>query len=121
LELAEENFGMLQPGLERIVVSQSQILYDTGDPFVKMYFVESGLVSLLAKSADGITIEVGLIGCEGMLGVPYLFAQKSAILQSFALNPRTPLSIDAVICKPILDKCAMIQPILDRFFCFLLR
>ena len=120
LELAEENFGMLQPRLERIVVSQRQILYDTGDPFAKTYFVESGLVSLLAKSADGVTIDVGLIGCEGMLGIAYLFAQKSALLRNLALPPCTLLSIDSEFCKPILDNCAMIQPILNRFFRFLL-
>jgi CRP-like cAMP-binding protein len=120
LALPEEGFALLRPVLERVLVPQGEILYEIGDQLTKIYFVESGLVSLLATSADGVAIEVGLIGCEGMLGISYLFSEETALLKNLALQQCILLSVDTQIFKSILDKCANEHQIFRQYFRFLM-
>ena len=44
-------------------------LYDAGETLKYVYFVETGIISLLSKVGKNSSIEVGLIGNEGMAGV----------------------------------------------------
>ncbi len=60
---------LLRPRLEPFVLEFESILYEVGKPIEHIYFPCSGVVSLLAKVNGNSTIEVGLIGNEGMAGV----------------------------------------------------
>jgi CRP-like cAMP-binding protein len=51
------------------VLEFESILYEVGKPIEHVYFPCNGVVSLLAKVNGNSTIEVGLIGNEGMTGV----------------------------------------------------
>ena len=37
------------------------------DPFKHVYFIEQGVASVLTTMANGATIEVGMIGMEGLV------------------------------------------------------
>jgi CRP-like cAMP-binding protein len=58
------------PKLERIAMVFGERLYNPGDTFTHVYFPESGVVSLLAVVDDESTLEVALVGDEGMVGLP---------------------------------------------------
>jgi len=46
-----------------------KILYDCGETISNVYFINTGMVSLVSMTDEGASIEVGLIGHEGMLGI----------------------------------------------------
>lgn len=49
-----------------------------------VYFIEDGLVSLLSVNSDGGTIEIGMVGSEGMVGIPVIlggFSPYRAVVQ----------------------------------------
>ncbi|HZI87163.1 MAG TPA: Crp/Fnr family transcriptional regulator, partial [Pyrinomonadaceae bacterium] len=56
--------------LEPIALARGKILYGAGDAARHAYFLVSGMISLLAITADGQAIEVGMVGNEGMVGLP---------------------------------------------------
>jgi CRP-like cAMP-binding protein len=62
-----------------------EILYKTEDSIEYVYFPNSGVVSFVAHMHEGASIEVGLAGREGMVGIPILFgddvSQNEAIVQ----------------------------------------
>jgi len=60
---------MLQPHLEPVSLGLRQWVIETQQPIQHVYFPEHGIVSVLADTSQG-RIEVGLIGPEGMAGVP---------------------------------------------------
>ncbi len=46
------------------------MLYEPGDPIRHVYFPDTSLVSLLTLADGHLALEVGLIGREGMVGIP---------------------------------------------------
>src|SRR3954465_10579622 len=67
--VSPENFGLLQPHLEPVALDLRQWLIEAGEPIQHVYFPEHGIVSIIADTSEG-RIEVGLIGPEGMAGLP---------------------------------------------------
>jgi CRP-like cAMP-binding protein len=64
--------------LERVSLAIKQVLYEQGAPITRVYFPESGVVSLVIEMNDQLSAEVGLIGREGMVGTPaFLGAERS--------------------------------------------
>jgi CRP-like cAMP-binding protein len=47
------------------------------------YFMEEGITSMVSTLRDGTTVEVGLIGKEGMVGIPAVMCTESIPFQSF--------------------------------------
>jgi CRP-like cAMP-binding protein len=50
----------------------SDLLNEIGQPIKYAYFMNSGLASILTVMADGKSVEVGLAGKEGFVGIPLL-------------------------------------------------
>lgn len=63
---------------ERVHLSQGQVLYEIGDTVRYAYFLTGGVVSLLSVTEDGGTIEVAMVGSEGMIGIPALLGMNDA-------------------------------------------
>jgi CRP-like cAMP-binding protein len=67
--LSDGDFALLQPHLRHVALP---LLYDLERPNRKIemvYFMEAGIASIVAVQSDGIRVEVGLVGREGMSGV----------------------------------------------------
>lgn len=71
--LTEEEDRRLSPQLELVRLMPGKILYELGDKVRYVYFLESGVVSLLSTTHDGRTVEIGMIGSEGLIGTPIIF------------------------------------------------
>jgi CRP-like cAMP-binding protein len=67
--LNRADFDLLQPDLEPVALELRQWVIEAGQPVQQIYFPEHGIVSILADTSEG-RIEVGLIGPEGMAGLP---------------------------------------------------
>jgi CRP-like cAMP-binding protein len=69
-KLPQRELERLLPRLEHIRLPRGKILFEARDTIRYAYFPLSGLVSLLAGTSAGDTIEIGMVGNEGMIGVP---------------------------------------------------
>jgi len=59
------------------ILSLKDVLYEANGPIAHVYFPLSGVVSLVIMDS-GSTLEVGIIGNEGMVGTPvFLGAERS--------------------------------------------
>ena len=75
LPLAE--LERLRPHLTRVRLVNGQNLYEAGERIDQVFFVEEGFVSMVAEaSGDDIGTEVGLIGREGVVGLPVLLTPR---------------------------------------------
>ena len=65
-----KDYQRLLDGLEPVALSFGEVLYEPGDAIHHVYFPGVCLVSLLTLVDDHLALEVGLVGREGMVGVP---------------------------------------------------
>ena len=78
-------YAELIPKFERLDLDFAKVVYNYGDTLTHVYFVESGIISLLVAADDHSTIEVGMVGHEGMVALPVFLgvnvSQNRAVVQ----------------------------------------
>jgi len=67
--LPPQELDQVLPMLDQVRVEVGQVLCEAGDPIRHIYFPHDCLVSLLGVAEGRMTLEVGQVGREGMLGV----------------------------------------------------
>jgi CRP-like cAMP-binding protein len=55
---------------EKVRLPQHTVVYRANSEIGEVYFPVSGMASLVMSTEDGQTVEVGMIGNEGMIGTP---------------------------------------------------
>jgi CRP-like cAMP-binding protein len=98
-----------------VSLSLRQILYETGEPIEHVYFLEEGVASVLTTMASGATIEVGMIGSEGMAGLPALLGGEISAQHVVIQIPGNALRMSAALCKSAFDQNASTRAIFLRF------
>ena len=101
--------------LHAVALSQRQIVHAAGAPIEDVYFVEEGLGSVLTNMANGSTIEVGMIGMEGVIGVSALLGAEVSAQMALVQIPGTAFRMSATRCKAIFDQSAAFRAIALRF------
>jgi CRP-like cAMP-binding protein len=81
--LPPEAFEALQPHMAQVNLALKQVLVETNKPNDHVYFIESGLASVVAASSDGETVEVGHVGREGMAGYHVLLMTPTSTHRTF--------------------------------------
>jgi CRP-like cAMP-binding protein len=74
--LAAEDIKAMLPGLERVELRASHILFRAGEPARYVHFPQEALISLLVTMEDGRSAEVSLVGAEGILGIHELLGAE---------------------------------------------
>jgi CRP-like cAMP-binding protein len=69
--ISSKDYGSLDQ-LEPVVLRFGQILYEAGGRIRHVYFPIDSLVSLLTAVDKRRTLEVGMVGNEGMTGMPFI-------------------------------------------------
>ncbi|MDB5490157.1 MAG: hypothetical protein JWO78_6 [Micavibrio sp.] len=78
LRLGEKDLALLIPHMQRVNLEQRTVLYDVGESLSHVYFMEEGVASIIAIMENGSTIEVGMVGPEGMVSVSALLGDKTS-------------------------------------------
>jgi CRP-like cAMP-binding protein len=83
--LTPADWTMLSPHLEPVSLRERQVLEVPHKPIPHAYFLEIGVASVVAVDNEDHRIEVGVIGYEGITGVPLIMgdtrAQHSTYMQ----------------------------------------
>ncbi len=66
--LPEAGFEMLRPELRTVELTLGEVLIEAGGLLTTVYFPHSGIISSIVNLADGETIEVAMVGRNGVFG-----------------------------------------------------
>jgi CRP-like cAMP-binding protein len=113
--LPPDSLAQLWPKLEAVELPLRTILHESGNPISSVYFLETGYVSMLAYMEDGDAAEVGLIGCEGLVGLPVLLGADHDDLEAVVQNPGTGLRIDTAAFWEELEHVPALRVLLLRY------
>lgn len=67
--LLATDYRVLLPKLEHVALTRGQVIYQADQEIEDVYFPEDAVVSMVDSMDDGRTVEVGLIGREGIVGI----------------------------------------------------
>jgi CRP-like cAMP-binding protein len=79
--LPRQQYSLLFSNLQPTHLPRSKLLYDLGDRISYFFFIMSGMVSLLATTEDGSSTEIGMVGSEGVIGIPAVLGVNKAPYQ----------------------------------------
>jgi CRP-like cAMP-binding protein len=71
--------------------------------------------SVLTVQPDGESVEVGLIGREGFVGLPVIFGFKTSALRIITQGDGTAYRIDVGILRSLLPECPALERQLQRY------
>ncbi len=80
--LPDREYQRLLPKLALVPLVYADVLYEPGDQIRHVYFPTSGVVSLLAATADQATLEVGIVGAEGVIGLALFLGVNTSLNQA---------------------------------------
>jgi CRP-like cAMP-binding protein len=100
--LPTETIQKLSRHLLPVDLPRHLALFETGQPIDFVYFIEQGVCSVVATMKDGTTVEVGLIGREGFVGIPAMLGTISSPFRSFMQIPGSGFRVKT---KVLLEQC----------------
>lgn len=113
--LTRSEFESLTPYLDPINLSSGEVLYRPEQPVTHVYFPNRGTVSLVSTFEDGETVEVGMVGNEGMFGVCVFLGSVTTPLLAQVQLPGEGLRMRADVLKREFQKCGQLQDMLLRY------
>ena len=87
--LATGDFDLLEPHLEFVTLGLRKYLERPNRRIDAVYFPEAGFASVVAVQSSGKEVEVGLIGREGMTGLPIVFGNHRSPHATYIQAPGT--------------------------------
>jgi len=72
LSIPDNEFWAMRPDLEGVALESHKILHESHEVLQYAYFPNDGLLSLVVVLAEGKTVEAGIVGREGLVGIPAL-------------------------------------------------
>jgi len=87
--------GRLLPQLKLVALPVRQTIYEAGAAIDAVYFPETCMLSMVVNLEEGMQVEVGMIGKEGLAGGGVVRGASSSFNECMVQIPGTALRMDA--------------------------
>lgn len=114
LALSKADRALLSPALELVELELRQPIEAANTPIAHVFFPESGIISVVARSADN-RIEAGIIGREGMSGTAVLLGNHRSPNDAYVQMVGAAHRISAKRLRNALDASKTLRQIFQRF------
>lgn len=113
--LPTKDYQELRPHLEEIPLVLEELLYRPNVVITDVYFPNSGIVSLLAGVNERSTLEVGLVGNEGMVGLSVFMGVNSSINHAVVQGTGRAMKMKATALRKECNKGGVLPQLLQRY------
>jgi CRP-like cAMP-binding protein len=113
--MSSDDFALLEPKLEFLALKQGFVLETANKAIKYNYFITSGLGSVIAIGRNGHRLEVGIIGREGMSGLPVVLGNDRSPNETFIQVEGTGARIAADDLRQALRKSESLRHLLLNF------
>jgi CRP-like cAMP-binding protein len=113
--LPREEFERLRPRLERVRLTKGEVIWEAGGRVRHAYFLTAGMVSLLSSTHEGATIEVAVVGSEGLVGLPAIMGVETSPYRAMVQIRGGAARVSARAIRAALDDSSMLRSLLLRY------
>ena len=113
--LPSSDLRRLLAGCETVDLVFGDVLYALGDRLRHVYFPTGGFISLIMPVDASAFLEVGLVGSEGMFGIPLVLGVDVSPVRAVVQGAGTALRMDAATFRRELGRSQALQRGIDRY------
>ncbi len=113
--LPDAEYQRLVPHLERVPLPLKQVLHKRGESIEYVYFPHRAIVSLISSPETGSKVEVGLVGNEGVVGIPNILGDNIAVTTAVVQLAGSGMRIKASLIKSEFQQGGVLQSLLLRY------
>jgi CRP-like cAMP-binding protein len=113
--LPAEEYERIASSLSTVSFDLGQIIYEPDEVICQVYFPTTTITSLVTILEDGSTVEAGIIGYTGMVGIPVVLGVESSNSQAITQHKGDALGMSVDILKQELSRGGQLQQLLLRF------
>ncbi len=111
--LPKDEIDRLAPHLSPVVLKTRTQLLDNRDEYA--YFLEEGLASVVLTLNDGASVEVGVIGIDGVVGLPMLMGAATMPGQTFMVMEGSGFRIPSRRLKEEFERAGQLRNLLQKY------
>jgi CRP-like cAMP-binding protein len=115
LAMTDMEFHLIRPHLEYLALPSHLSLHEPHQTFRFVYFPNEGLISLVVAMANGKTVEAGIVGKEGVAGLPAVVGLSRGPLREVMQIGGNGFRVKIPDLKKTLDSTPDLQRILGRY------
>jgi CRP-like cAMP-binding protein len=115
LSVPDQEYSLLRPHLDPIELPQYKILQEPGEKIDFTYFPNAGMASIVALSRDGRSVEVGIVGVEGMIGMPLTIGLRQDTFRAIMQMSGSGVRVRSDVFEDILQNSPTLRSELSRF------
>lgn len=113
--LPKKEYQRLLPEMEQVPLTFGDILYEPGDPITHVYFPNDGIISLLSKVERQKVLEVGIVGNEGVAGLPVVLGVSVSLNRGLVQSAGTAMRMKAATLRREFKRDGALQRLLHRY------
>lgn len=113
--ISAKDYKRLHAHLEPVRLAFGQVLYEPQKPIRFVYFPVDCLISLLTAVDKRRTLEVGMVGNEGMAGMPFILGIGISGVRALVQGEGTALRMAATPFRTEFDRNPTLQDALYRY------
>jgi CRP-like cAMP-binding protein len=113
--LPGKEYQRLRPHLETFTLSFGDILYEPSEIIQHVYFPNNGIVSLLSMVEERSTLEVGVVGNEGMVGIPVFLGASTSHNRALVQGGGTAMRMKAESLRNQVKQAGALPDLLLRY------
>lgn len=113
--LPAEEYDAIAPYFTAVHLNSGAVLYEPEEEIQTIYFPTTVLISIVGITQEGMSTEVGMVGAEGMLGLPIFFGATSQPFQVITQLPGEAVTMSAEDFQKVLQQNPTLQQILLRY------
>jgi CRP-like cAMP-binding protein len=113
--LPSADFKRLAVSLSPVTLTLKQNLLEAEEPIGAAYFIETGMISYLNYLEGGEAQEIGLIGSEGMIGLPLILGVDHAPFGAMVQMEGTALRLSAAALRQAFNESETLRTRLLRY------
>ena len=113
--LPKKEYQRLLPELEHVTLPFAEVLYESGAPLRHVYFPNDSIISLLTVTAERSTLEVGIVGNEGMAGISVFMGVGVSRTRALVQGAGTAMRMKASALRAEAHRMGALHRLLHRY------
>ncbi|MGC1485043.1 MAG: Crp/Fnr family transcriptional regulator [Candidatus Acidiferrum sp.] len=115
LAMSDVEFRAIRPYLKYLTLPSHLRLHEPHQPLKFVYFPNEGLISLVVVMANGKTVEAGIVGSEGIAGLPGIVGLSRAPIREVMQIGGNGFRVKIRDMKKMLESAASLQKIVEHY------